>query len=76
MHDECTTTTLTTDYHGLCFVDRRTYEQLQAGGKGISAVAPAASFFTQGADELAGTHQPLLTQAILLLQGGQLCLGV
>lgn len=53
-----------------------TYKQLQACGQSVCAVAPPPSLITKGADQLAGTHQTLLSQVVRLLQGCQLGLGV
>lgn len=54
---------------------QQTYEELKAGGQGVGADPPPPRFIPQCADQLACPHQPLLTQAVLLLQGRQLCLG-
>lgn len=53
-----------------------TYEQLQALCQAVCTVAPPASLISKGADQLAGSHQALLSQTVRLLQGCQLGLSV
>ena len=55
---------------------KHTNKQAEAGEELVCSGAPAARLVAQGTDQLAGSHQPLLTQVVLLLQTGQLSLCV
>ena len=60
--------------HVTLLANKRTNKQVEAGEEVVCSGGPAARLIAQGTDQLAGSHQPLLTQVVLLLQTAQLSL--